>query len=48
VDALGDVIMEHIAQLLPPERRGWYSDDPAVRAAARASYVYPWANATEA
>lgn len=48
VDALGDVIMERIAALLPPERRGWYSDDPEVRAAARANYSYPWATATEA
>jgi len=47
VDALGDVIMQHIAALLPPERRGWYSDDPTVREAARANYRYPWATETE-
>jgi 1-acyl-sn-glycerol-3-phosphate acyltransferase len=47
LDAIGDEIMFHIAALLPPERRGWYSDDPLVRAAAQASYVYPWANLAE-
>jgi 1-acyl-sn-glycerol-3-phosphate acyltransferase len=37
----------HIAELLPPERRGHYSDDPAIRAAAADAEIYPWASAVE-
>jgi 1-acyl-sn-glycerol-3-phosphate acyltransferase len=43
VEAIGHEIMQHIAELIPPERRGHYSDDPSIRAAAQA-VVYPWAN----
>jgi hypothetical protein len=39
--------MAHIAELIPPERRGHYSDDPAIRAAAQGTEVYPWDDATE-
>jgi 1-acyl-sn-glycerol-3-phosphate acyltransferase len=35
LDELGHEIMRHIAELLPPELRGYYSDDPAIRAAAQ-------------
>ncbi len=42
VDAIGHEIMHRIAELLPPERRGHYSDDPATRAAAQGTEVYPW------
>jgi 1-acyl-sn-glycerol-3-phosphate acyltransferase len=42
VDAIGDEIMLHIAELLPPERRGFYSKDPALREAAAALEDYPW------
>ncbi len=41
LDEIGHEIMRHIADLLPPERRGVYSDDPAIRAAAQAAAVYP-------
>lgn len=42
LDRLGDDIMQHIATLLPPERRGVYSDDPALRTAAQKVAAYPF------
>jgi len=42
LDEIGHQIMREIASLIPPERRGYYSDDPAVRAAARGTEIYPW------
>jgi 1-acyl-sn-glycerol-3-phosphate acyltransferase len=47
LEAIGDEIMEHIADLIPPERRGYYSDDPAIRTAALGTEIYPWAGAPE-
>jgi 1-acyl-sn-glycerol-3-phosphate acyltransferase len=47
LDAIGHEIMRHVAKLIPPERRGHYSDDPAIRAAAQGSEIYPWADAPE-
>jgi 1-acyl-sn-glycerol-3-phosphate acyltransferase len=47
VDEIGHEIMRHIAALIPPERRGHYSDDPAIRAAAQGTEVYPWDEAPE-
>ena len=35
LDAIGDEIMQHIADLIPADKRGAYSDDPAVRAASQ-------------
>lgn len=42
LDEVGHEIMRRIAELIPPERRGHYSDDPAIRAAARGTEVFPW------
>ena len=42
LDAVGHQIMQAIAGLIPPEHRGYYSDDPALRAAAQEAAVYPW------
>lgn len=42
LDAIGHDIMQHIADLLPPEKQGVYSSDPAIRAAAEAVAAYPW------
>jgi len=42
VDAIGHEIMKRIRDLLPPERHGHYSDDPAIRAAAQGTEYYPW------
>jgi len=39
--------MRRIAELIPPERRGHYSDDPAIREAAQGTEVFPWADAPE-
>jgi 1-acyl-sn-glycerol-3-phosphate acyltransferase len=47
LDALGDQIMSHIAAVLPPERRGVYSEDPLLRQAAQAVAAYPWAESPE-
>jgi len=45
--AIGHQIMQAISELIPPEFRGYYSDDPAVREAARGTEVYPWTNRVE-
>ncbi len=47
LDEIGHEIMRHIAELLPPEKRGHYSDDPAIREAARGTEIYPWADKVE-
>lgn len=47
LDEIGHEIMRRIAELLPPERRGHYSEDPALREAARSAAKYPWADKTE-
>lgn len=44
LDRIGDEIMQRIAALIPPERRGVYSKDPALRAAAREVAEYPYAD----
>jgi 1-acyl-sn-glycerol-3-phosphate acyltransferase len=47
LEEIGHRIMGRIAELIPPERRGFYSDDPAIREAAKGTEVYPWADAVE-
>ena len=47
LDEFGDEIMRNIAALLSPERRGSYSDDPEIRAAAKEFEAYPWENKVE-
>jgi 1-acyl-sn-glycerol-3-phosphate acyltransferase len=47
LEAIGHEIMQHIAELIPPERRGHYSDDPAIRAAAQGTEIYPWDEAPD-
>jgi 1-acyl-sn-glycerol-3-phosphate acyltransferase len=42
LDEIGHEIMRHIAELIPPEKRGFYSDDPAIREAAKGTEIYPW------
>ena len=42
IDRIGETIMRAIAELIPAERRGVYSEDPAVREAAAEDAVYPW------
>jgi 1-acyl-sn-glycerol-3-phosphate acyltransferase len=42
LDEVGHKIMRSIADLLPPGLRGAYSDDPAIREAARGTEIYPW------
>jgi 1-acyl-sn-glycerol-3-phosphate acyltransferase len=47
LDEIGAIIMRAIAELLPAGMRGHYSDDPAIREAARGTEIYPWANKVE-
>jgi 1-acyl-sn-glycerol-3-phosphate acyltransferase len=47
IDALGHEMMGKIAELIPPEKRGHYSDDPAIREAAKGTEIYPWAEKVE-
>ena len=47
LDEIGHEIMRQIAVLLPPEKRGHYSDDPAVREAAAGTELWPWAEKVE-
>jgi 1-acyl-sn-glycerol-3-phosphate acyltransferase len=47
LEELGHVMMRRVAELIPPERRGFYSDDPAIRAAAKGTEMYPWADKPE-
>jgi hypothetical protein len=47
LDAIGHQIMQAIAELVPPEFRGHYSEDPAVREAAKGTEIYPWQNKVE-
>jgi 1-acyl-sn-glycerol-3-phosphate acyltransferase len=42
LEEIGDEIMRHIADLLPPERHGVYSTDPIIRAAALKVAAYPY------
>ncbi len=42
LDEIGDQIMRRIADLLPRDKRGCYSRDPAIRAAAQKVAAYPW------
>lgn len=41
-DEMGHEMMRHISTLIRPEQRGFYSDDPAIRAAAKGTEVWPW------
>lgn len=47
LDEIGHNIMREISNLLPPERQGFYSPDPAIREAAKGTEIYPWDNMTE-
>ncbi len=47
LEEIGHIIMQKIAELLPPEMRGHYSDDPAIREAAKPFEAWPWENAVE-
>jgi len=47
LDRIGHEIMRQIAQLLPDRLRGHYAEDPAIRAAAQGTEVYPWADSPD-
>jgi 1-acyl-sn-glycerol-3-phosphate acyltransferase len=46
-DEIGHQIMRQIAALIPAERQGYYSPDPAIRLAAKGTEIYPWETKTE-
>ena len=47
LDQIGHEIMRHIAELIPPDKHGHYSQDPAVREAALEAETFSWADHTE-
>ena len=47
LDEIGHTIMRSVAELIPPERQGHYSPDPAIREAAKGTEIYPWDTKTE-
>ncbi len=47
VDEFGHQIMREIAALIPPERHGFYSTNPAIREAAKGTEIYPWEGVRE-
>jgi 1-acyl-sn-glycerol-3-phosphate acyltransferase len=47
LDEIGHEIMRRIAELLPQRLRGYYSNDPAIRAAAKGTEIYPWVDKIE-
>jgi 1-acyl-sn-glycerol-3-phosphate acyltransferase len=47
LEQIGDEIMRRIAALIPAERHGWFSADPAAREAARPAAIYPWDDEVE-
>jgi len=47
LDELGHEFMRQIADLIPPEKRGYYSQDALIRAAAKEAAIYPWETAQE-
>lgn len=46
LDQIGHQIMEKIAELLPQEARGYYSEDPELREQALEAAKYPWEKAS--
>lgn len=47
LDEIGHEIMQRIAELILPSERGFYSDDPKIRAAAKGTEIYPWTEIPE-
>jgi len=47
LDGIGMKIMQHIADLLPDNFRGFLAEDPETRAAAKGTEIYPWEHAVE-
>ena len=47
LDEIGHDIMIQISRLLPPEKHGYYSNDPAIREAAKGTEIYPWETVQE-
>lgn len=47
LEEIGHTIMRRISLLIPEDRRGFYSDNAAIREAARGTEIYPWATESE-
>ncbi len=48
LEEIGHLMMNKIAELIPPERRGVYSSDPVLVEAAKSLETYPWDEKPEA
>lgn len=46
-EEMGHEMMRHIAPLIDPLQRGHYSENPALREAAKGTEVWPWSNSRE-
>lgn len=47
LEEIGHEMMQQIGQLIPPERRGYYSEDSEIRQAALGTEQYPWSQSQE-
>jgi 1-acyl-sn-glycerol-3-phosphate acyltransferase len=47
LEEIGHEIMQRIAELIPADRQGFYSPDPAIRMAAKGTEIYPWDTMSE-
>jgi 1-acyl-sn-glycerol-3-phosphate acyltransferase len=47
MESAGHQMMRKVQELIPPDHHGYYSADPAVRAAAKGTEIYPWENSSE-
>ena len=47
LEEIGHEIMRRVANLVSPQHRGFYSEDPGLREAARGTEIYPWAGNPE-
>ena len=47
LDEIGHEIMRRIADLIPENLRGFYSNDPKIREAAKGTEIYPWSDKIE-
>ncbi len=48
LEEIGHEMMRQIALLIPPEKRGYYSEDAEIRRLAMAEAAYPWEGKPEA
>ncbi len=47
LDEIGHQMMRKISELIPADKRGYLSEDPKIREAAKGTEIYPWENTQE-